>query len=499
MEKFDLDTELLQFGTGDSLSQPWRIRNSILGVQAWGANGSGKSSSMRTLALKYIRNGYGFLILSAKSERETWEEYCRLAGRSDDLIRIGVDSPARFDFMKYLSESKSGAALTGNLLNILKTVIHIDGDKGNGHSDPFWQQSLDLLLHNTISLSQLSYGHVTVQTMYDIVQSAPAGSEDGQSEGENNPESAFNKAFEIIRQELSSQVKEWQETWSDEEKKTYSNCAVFEAAIIKKFPKARPFKFVEQFFFETFKTLSFKTKSIILLSLSSFLFSLLQDPVYSLFCSGEINVTPEDSLNGKIILLDLPTKHFHEAGRSAQLLFKLIWMLQMEKRDISANSRPVCLWSDESHEFIMPEHDAKFQATARSSRVSLVYIAQNVHQYYSAVSKNAHDRIASFLGVLNTHIYFSNACATTNKMASERIGDALFYDPNESFTAAKNFSRTRGQGLKVDKLVPPHKFISLRTGGPANGFMVEAYIHVQGDSLFDGQNFKKIHFNQNYQ
>lgn len=503
MESFDLDAKLMQFGIGDDFFQNWCIKHSILGVQAFGSNGSGKSSSLRTLALKYLRSGYGFLILSVKSERKTWEEYCRLAGRSDDLVIIGTDSPQnhRFNFLQYLSACSGGGSLTSNLVNILKQIIRAGDEQESGKADdPFWQKSLDLLLHNTVSLCQLAYDTVDIQQMYDIVQSAPSGSgeDEGQTGMEDNPDSPFNKAFEIVRSGIAKEYQQWKKTWGKKQKRLYQDKGVLEKTILEKFPKARQFRFVEQFFFETFKTLSFKTKSIILLSLSSFLFSLLQEPIYSLFCSGKTTVTPEDALNGKIILLDIPTRYYHAAGRSAQLLFKLITELQWEKRNIEENNRPVCLWSDESSEFLL-ENDPKFQATARDCRVAIVYITQNVHQYYAAMSgtKSA-DRVASFLGTLNTKLFFSNSDVSTNKMASELIGDALFYDPSSTITIAEKFSQTDAINLKVDRLVRPEFFTRLKTGGISNNCIVEAYIHVQGDKLFNGWNYKKIRFNQNY-
>ncbi|MXV16902.1 hypothetical protein [Hufsiella ginkgonis] len=84
-------------------------------------------------------------------------------------------------------------------------------------------------------------------------------------------------------------------------------------------------------------------------------------------------------------------------------------------------------------------------------------------------------------------------------MASELIGDAMFYDPSRTLTIAEKFSQTDAVSLKVDRLIRPEQFTRLMTGGKSNGSIVEAYIHVQGDKLFGGRNFKKIRFNQNYQ
>jgi hypothetical protein len=499
---FDLNTKLMQFGTGEDLSQNYCIKHSLTGVQAFGSNGSGKSSSMKTIALKLLRAGYGFLVLSAKPERETWEEYCRLAGRSKDLVIISAkDKTYQFDFMRYLSQKSGGGEFTSNLLNILKAVIKAAGDNvAASSSDPFWSQSLDLLLNASISLCQLANnGRVSVQAMYDIVQSAPQEANEGTGRNDDtDPNSPFNKAFESIRSQLAGDFQNWRDNWTDDEKIWFDGKEMREAAFLEKFPKAREFKFVEQFFFQTFQTLADKTRSIIMLSLSSFLFQLLQSPIYDLFCAGKVNVTPEDSLKGKIILLDIPSKKYFAAGRSAQLLFKYIWQLAVEDRDVRLNNRPACLWSDESAEFLM-EHDAVFNSSCRSSLISVVYIAQNIHQYYAAMGgTKSVDRVKSFLGTLNTKLFFGNSCVSTNSYASELFGDTEIFDPSRTITYAEKFSQTDSVSIKVERHVRADKFIGLSSGGKDANFMVEAYIHVQGDKLFKGKNFKKIKFNQNY-
>lgn len=499
MESFDLDTKLLEFGTENDLSKSWCIKHSILGLQCWGSNGSGKSSSMKTFALKYLRADYGFLILSVKSERDTWEEYCELAGRKDDLIIIGPSSNHRFDFMQYLSSKNADGGFTMNLLNILKAVIRSSDQKTTGKTDdPFWEKSLDLLLYNAISLCQLAYGSVSVQGLYDLVQSAPKGKdEDSGTVPEDDPNSAFSKAFESIRKSLAEDFQKWKATWTEGDKMIFEDREYCANYFTQKFPKARDFKFVEQFFKETFKSLAERTRSIIQLSVSNFLFHLLQEPIYTLFCSEKTTVTPEDSLDGKIILLDLPTKKYFDAGRSSQLLFKYIWQLSVERRDTTKNPRAVCLWSDESPVFLM-EHDALFTATARSSKIAVCYIAQNIHQYYSAMGgEKSKDLVASFLATMNTTLYFSNNCTTTNQRASQIVGDETYIEPSRSITYAEKFSDQRSMSLKEHKLLKPEAFSRLKTGGLPD-CVVEAYIHVQGDPLFNGRNFKKIRFNQNY-
>ena len=109
-----------------------------------------------------------------------------------------------------------------------------------------------------------------------------------------------------------------------------------------------------------------------------------------LFCT-DLTFTPEDTFNGKIIILNLPVKEFNELGQFAQVLFKFIWQRAVERRisaDMSREAaqaavRPVFLWADES-QFFVNSYDALFQSTARSSRACTVYLTQNLPSYFSA-------------------------------------------------------------------------------------------------------------------
>jgi hypothetical protein len=124
------------------------------------------------------------------------------------------------------------------------------------------------------------------------------------------------------------------------------NEVAFEVELLNELPEARLLKFLDQFFFDSFINLSEKTRSIIDFTFAGFLFRLLREPVYSLFCRDDSTVTPEDSLRGKIILINLPVKIYHKVGRDCQILFKYIWQRAMEKRSVAANAQPLFLWAD---------------------------------------------------------------------------------------------------------------------------------------------------------
>ncbi|MCF8324416.1 MAG: type IV secretory system conjugative DNA transfer family protein [Leadbetterella sp.] len=498
MDYFDLDTPIIELASAYGSSN-WTIKDSFEGIFIAGGIGSGKSTgSGRMLALKYLSNGYGGLVLTAKPEKETWLEYCRLAGREADLLVIEPNGQHCFNFLQYES-AHSKDSLTENIVEVLKTVIRAGQEKEGSKDDPFWETALDMLIFNVIDLCRLAYGTLSIQNMFDIVQTIPKGHENLQSETTQGEVKAFQKAFELARSMVTKKIDAWVASFTPEQENILlKDNFKFESELLDAIPEARLLKFLDQFFFDSFINLSEKTRSIIDFTFSGFLFRLLREPVYSLFCRNDSTLTPEDCLNGKIILINLPVKLYHKVGRDCQILFKYIWQRAMEKRSINSCSRPVFLWADEAQNFLH-EHDADFQATARSSRIATVYISQNLPNLYACMGgAKAEFRVKSFLGTLGTKIFHANADIETNRYSSELIGDAFFEDASSSVTVSKDFSQTKGKSLKLERLVRPEDFVRLKTGGPKNNFHVEGFLHKQGDPIHKGLNHTKITFNQNF-
>lgn len=499
MDTYNLDTPLIELISSSGRSS-FNIRHAVEGCAVFGGIGSGKTSgSGHLLALKYLIAGFGGLVLTVKpDEKEMWQELCRLAGRSDDLMIIEPGGNQYFHFVDYESSQMSGdETLTDNVVDLLKTVIRAGQEQGGDKSDSFWETALDMLIFNVIDLCKLAYGTVTVTRMFEIVQTIPKSSEGLQSEpgAKLKP---FHLAFETARNYVNSQIEVWFASLAADEQKRLQDETVFETEVLDALPDARLLRYLDQFFVDTFIPLSDKTRSIIDFTFSGFLFRLLRDPVYSLFCRYKSTLTPEDSLEGKIILVNLPVKKYQKVGRDVQVLFKYVWQRAMERREVRKNGRPVFLWADEAQNFIH-EKDAEFQATARSSRVATVYISQNLPNYYASMGgQKSEYRVKSFLGTLGTKIFHANADIETNKYASELIGDAFFEDDSQSFTVSESFSQTRGRSLKLERVVRPEEFVRLRVGGPINDYRVEGYLHRQGDSIMNGQNHIKMSFNQNY-
>ena len=484
---FNLDLPLIDFA-----GSAWTVRNAVEGVQIFGGIGSGKTSgSGRMLALKYLSAGFGGLVLTAKpDEKDLWQDYCAAAGRREDLMIVEPGGEHTFNFLTY--EGQGGN--TENIVQVLKTVIQASEEKASGaKQDPFWETALDMLIFHIIDLCQLAYGEVTLQTLYDIVQTLP-----GQTEGAAVQEGAFHKAYAAALNRVDGQVTAWEAAQSTDRLAQLQSQFAYDAAVCQDMPDARLLKFVDQFFHETYGNLSEKTRSIIDFSFSGFLFRLLREPVFSLFCQGISTFTPEDCLDGKIILLNLPVKIYHKVGRDCQIMFKYIWQRAMEKRRIAENGRPVFLWGDEAQNFLH-EYDAEYQATARSSRIATVYISQNLPNYHANMGGAKSDfRVKSFLGTLSTKVFHANADKDTNDYASALIGEGFFEETSRQTAVSGEFASSKTKRLKIDRTIRPDEFPRLKTGGTKNKGRVAAYVHFQGNVLNTDESFIKAHFDQNY-
>jgi len=500
MKAYNLDTPLLRFGLKGAYGA-YTARTAITGSLILGNTGSGKtSSSGRMMAHRFLSEGWGGLVLTAKpDEAQLWKSYCEETGRLDDLIIIEPGGQHSFNFLEYESQtSENQKAITANIVEVLQTVIESGEDKqANRGDDSFWSNALAMLMGNTIDLILLAFGKLSVEKMYSIVQSLPKPGSPVVESDNKRAATAFEIAFNMAAKNVNAQIYKWNQNLTASEREAISDQESYDKAVSDAVSDVRLLNFLTEFFYDSFKNLSSKTRAIIEFMFSGFLYNLLREPMYSLFCNNSSTVVPEDCGQGKIIVVNLPVKKFQKAGKDAQLLMKYCWQRAMEKREITDSTKPVFLWMDEGHLFLH-EKDQEFQTTARSSLIATVMLSQNLSNFYAAMggSNNEH-KVKSLLSTLSTKIFHCNGDADTNTYASDLIGESDFTDPSMSLSVgADSFSQTHNVSIKQLKFIPPSGFSRLRNGGPLNQYKVDAIIHCQGDPLFNGRNHKRIIFDQ---
>src|SRR5262249_1368747 len=137
------------------------------------------------------------------------------------------------------------------------------------------------------------------------------------------------------------------------------------------------------YWLDDFANLSEKTRSIITLMFTKLAQPFTTQPLRKLFCA-DTTIRPEDTFDGAVIIIDMPTQEYRLVGRIAALTWKYCWQVAVLRRKPAPRGeylRPVCCWADEAAENFLSRSDSAFAAAARQSAGCLVYLAQNINQY----------------------------------------------------------------------------------------------------------------------
>jgi hypothetical protein len=456
-----LSMALLQLSDRDK----WSAIDAFEGTIVFGGNGAGKTTGTgKHLAKAFLENEFGGLVLTVKvDEARRWQSYLHEAGRSEDLILV---EPGRANFLNFLNyearRSGAGAGLTYEIVRLLQTAME-GGRERSKAQDPFWDDAVSQLLTNSIDLVLLGTGQVNLPDVIEVIRTAPRSEQEAAT-------------FGASREQLDEMHSRKEVIWSE-----MSKCAQLLSSAMQRMEdtpdsaRKEDLKETAKYFLCELANLDTRTRSNILATLMSRLTALLRSPFRQLFC-GDTTVRPEDSFDGKVIVLNLPVKEYGEVGRFAQILFKTIWQRAVERR--GSAGKPVFLWADEA-QFFVTRYDMLFQQTARSSRAAAVYLTQSVVNFRAALdsSDDASSISDSLLGNLQTKIFHANACPNTNEYAERLFGSELQWTANASAGAAGSQAGAQRVMLPI---LPAIRFSTLKKGGLANDKLVQAYVFQAG-------------------
>jgi hypothetical protein len=482
---FHPQTVLRDWGNGEG----FRLSDALTGVCVFGATGSGKTSGpAKHLAYGYLAAGFGGLVLCAKKEeRRQWEQWAAECDRTDDLVIIDASGANRFNFMAWeASRPEAGGGLTINIVNLLDEIATaISGGsgqtEGGGGSNKFWEDALHHMNTNLVDLPLFAEIPVSLPLLADIVASAPLNAEQAKDD-KWQTESACGK---ILKE-------------ADDATKKAS------AGIRDDFMRC------QKYWESEFPNLAEKTRSIISLTFSMLARPLVTRPLRQLF-SADTNIKPEDTFGGKIIIVDLPVQEFRLVGRIANLAWKYCFQVAVLRRTPptkpDAYLRPVFLWADEAQNFVT-NFDAEYQATARSAGGCTVYLTQN-RESYGRVLKNM-NAVDSLLGNLQCKFFCQNTgltndwasfilgqrwVKTTSTSAGQSQNEATPKNPDEQRSHNSGVNRSEQKKLFVESAM----FTTLKRGGAAHNFQVEAIVYNGGNLFYDGNlalPFRLLTFNQ---
>ena len=485
LPQFHPQTRLREWDEGDAFF----LSDALSGVCVFGATGSGKTSGpAKHLAYGYLARQFGGLVCCAKKEeRRQWEQWADDTGRTEDLVIIDGSGNWRFNFLDWEAKRpEEGGGIAINIVAILDEIAGAianpaEGGDGGSGSNKFWNDALHHMNSSLVALPVLAGVEVSLPLMRAIVNTAPISPE-------------------------QTQDPHWLEN---------SQCAAIirEADAATSKPDTDPslradFEECETYWMKEWPALAEKTRSIIQLTFSMLVRPLLTRPLRKLF-SADTNIKPEDTFDGKIIIVDLPVQEYRLAGRIANLAWKFCFQISVMRRMPPTNGaylRPVFLWCDEAQNFVS-RFDAEYQAVARSAGGCTVYLTQNRESYRRVLGNN--DAVDSLLGNLQAKFFCQNA-GDTNEWAAKLLGERWIpitstnagRSRNDGIQAAGEGSHSSGVSRSDQRrfFVEPSMFTTLRRGGPLHDYRVETIVYNGGHLFGNGKGelmpYRLLTFNQ---
>ena len=500
---------LLEFpDSASGKTDTWTVDDAFKGVAILGGTGSGKTSaSGKTLALKYLREGWGGIVLCAKTdEARLWKQYCDETGRTKDLILFGKGAvhtegvhqgrELSFNPIDYeLKRSGEGAGETHNITNIFMNIYRMGNriaGEGDNKEDRFWDSALKRCINRIVELIKLSNEDLSFKNMVKVLSS--------------NLEIEQDQILTVANQLNGVETDKPIDLGAEE---NYCITCLAKALInissrgeVLSAEDENAYNLVVNYFTHAFNSLGGKVRATITESFMGLAEPFLNG-ILSRHFAKATNIFPEWTFEKqKIIVLDFSIKEYLDAGVISNCIFKMMFQQAVERRDIRKYPIPVFLWADEAQYFINP-YDQIFLTTARSSRTSTVYLTQNISNYLSVMGSgsDAKAKVDSLLGNLCTKIFHANMDAETNEYASRLIGNNLTMIETTGKTEKRYGLNETLSNSEAAQFLPqyfPMNFTTLKTGGEVNKKLVEAVVMVSGKKWSNRKNFKEIVFKQSY-
>lgn len=461
---------ILHLGEGE---RPWTLADSFCHCLALGKTGSGKTSGPITAIMKgLLSQGVGGLWLCVKSDAaDDIEKIAGAVGREDDLRFFGRDPSLCFNPIQFEAAHGVGGETVSvvELINDLMATIN-----PNAAGEAFWQNARAELLKSAIDLLRIADREVNLENILELTASAPDENTKHESE-------------------------EWRTSYCAE----VLNAAKSNAEASG---RERDFRLCERYFTKTLKKMGEKTRGSVISDLTGLVDSLMRGEAGRLLSSGT-TISPADLADGKIIVIDFPILKYGVAGRLVNCAWKYCVQKYFQKiageRRNDPFARPVVVACDEVQMCFLPS-DVWALAVLRSAKVGVVMATQNIPNLYYTLGRDSEHAVNSALGNVGTFFMASNTSTVTAKWVGDVLGEKRVTLTNSSSTDSyKNaldpiasISHNRGISETFRPNVIQQDFLTLKTGGPENDYIVEAICVQAGREWKDGELWKKLAFDQ---
>jgi hypothetical protein len=432
------------------------------GVFVCGASGSGKSSgSTKTFLDAMIghrfpdgRPAFGLLGLLAKpEERQVWMELCLKHGRLDDVFVMAPGSGVR---LNVLDTGKTVREMTRILMTIADSLRGVDGD--GERQQKFWARGTERLIQYTIEIVQAAYGTVTP----DALQRFLSGMATTPGQTEN---AEWRQAFHYQTIE-----KAWENARSMPE------------------DRQQDIKTAVEHFLNALPALANETRSGFVAGADNIL-TVFNSPIVRSLCGSDSTISPDLTLQSKILLVDLPPSEFGDEGSFVNAAQKFVVQRRVLARKAMPGDSLHCIVADECHRFLN-SFDATYTAESRSHLGMSLMVTQNLPSCYRALggSKNAEYQVQEIIGNLTTKIIHALSCTTTATWASKLVGETMHTDISGNSRAGRDMfdalmgskEQSTGFHTNVRSTLVGHEFTTnLRVGGPPD-YVVDSFVIRNG-------------------
>lgn len=436
----------------------WTNDNINEGILITGSIGSGKTTgSGDMIARSLLMSGRGGVVFVVKhDETERWIDLCNECGRSNDLMIMSPDGEHgqySFDFMQY--ELTRTGSDTESVVKLLKLFSEAANGGVIETKEAFFKLNSDRLARNCINLLKMATGTVTLRSINRLINNAPV--EKGvERDTEWRETNYFARQLKLAMANAKGDA---------EKEQIVEDC--------------------EEYFFGLYRSMGERTRASITGTLTCAIDPFLHGHLEKTFCSSKgINFHPRLSRQGKVLILNLPLKKYHDVGSIAQRIYKEIWQREMEATKLTDDTLGVYMYGDEFQHIVTPT-DLDFQDTARGQRIATILLTQNLRSLYRVLGENDTKLLANNLV---TKIFHANSCDATAKFfcedlvgyhyvtkktqnsgTSAKAGSTVFDDPSHSFNESESEERRL--------IIEPHELYQLKTGGDDNNFEIESYVH----------------------
>jgi hypothetical protein len=468
-----LDAVLLRWTPHD----PFTMRDLLNGgVAIVGRAGSGKTSgSGRKLADAIVGNRRtgGLILASAPTDLGMWQEIFARAGRQKDLILFGPGHRHQFNVIDYQVRQKADARdIAKAIICIGEALDNDDSRSGGGEGDKFWPIQVKRTLETSIEIVRQALGRVTIPEIQRFINTAALSPE--QLTDPKWADSFHNQCFRRAYGRAKSGIEQ------------------------------HDYQLANDFWLCEWPGMNDRTRSSIQAGVLGPLHVFNQGIVRSLLSEGT-TITPEIVEKGKWIFVDMPIGQHGSSGAFVLSSLKYFTQRHILRRTIRPDNNPIIIWCDEAQK-VVNSADSFFLSESRKYAGCSIYLTQSMHAYFAALSgERGKNQAETLLTNFATKVFHAVGDPKTAEWASKLVGSSLQTfiggsmqsgtDDYDALTGKLQFSSNFNQ--KFEPILQPNIYMhGMRTGGPANRFMVDGIVVRNGEPFSNGENWLWCTFSQ---